>query len=85
MWQLQIFVTALTLATDLSNNCAWKCLVQFFLLGLVVLSTIGTLSNDDDDSSENVTKKMNLHSFQLNCIYLDPLNMSNAGNFYSWS
>ena len=29
-------------------------------------------------------KKMNLGSFRLNRVYLDPLNMSNAGDF-SWS
>ena len=45
---------------------------------------IGTLSKDDDDGSENVGKKMNLRSFKLNRVYLDPLNMSNAGDF-SWS
>ena len=45
---------------------------------------IGTLSNDDDDGSENVSKKMKLLSFKLNRVYLDPLNMSNAGDF-SWS
>ena len=45
---------------------------------------LGNLSNDDDDSSENVAKKMNLHSFKLNRVCLDPLNMSNAGDF-SWS
>ena len=37
----------------------------------------------NDDSSENVAKKMNLLSFKLNRVYLDPLNMSNAGDF-SW-
>ena len=42
---------------------------------------IGTLSNDDDDGSENVPKKMNLRSFKLNRVYLDLLNMSNAGDF----
>ena len=45
---------------------------------------IGTLSKDDDDGSENDVKKMNLRSFKLNRVYLDPLNMSNAGDF-SWS
>ena len=45
--------------------------------------TIGTLSKDDD-SSENDGKKMNLRSFKLNRVYLDLLNMSNAGDF-SWS
>ena len=44
---------------------------------------IGTLSNDEDDVSENVAKKMNLRSFKLNGVYLDPLNMSNVGVF-SW-
>ena len=42
---------------------------------------LGTLSKDDDDGSENVGKKLNLRSFKLNRIYLDPFNMSNAGEF----
>ena len=46
---------------------------------------LGTLSKDDDDSgSENDGKKMNLRSFKLNRVYLDPLNMSNAG-YFPWS
>ena len=43
---------------------------------------IGTLSNDDDDDSANVAKKMNLRSFNLNRVFLDPLSMSNAGDFF---
>ena len=46
--------------------------------------SLGTLSKDDDDGSENVAKKMNLRSFKLSHVYLDPLIMSNAGDF-SWS
>ena len=42
---------------------------------------IWTLSNDEDDDSENAPKKMNLRSLKLNRVYLDPLNMSNAGDF----
>ena len=45
---------------------------------------IGDLKQGDDDDSENVGKKINLRSFKLNRVYLDPLNMSNAGDF-SWS
>ena len=46
---------------------------------------LGTLSNDDDDGSENVAKKLNLCSFKLTHVYLEPLNMSNAGDFSrSW-
>ena len=46
---------------------------------------LGTLSkDDDDDGSENIGKKMNLRSFKLNRVYLDPFNMSKAGDF-SWS
>ena len=46
---------------------------------------IGTLNNDDDDdSSENVAKKTNFSSFKLNRVYLNPFNMSNAGDF-SWN
>ena len=45
----------------------------------------GTLTNDDDNGSENVAKKMNLRSFKLNRVYLDPLNVSHAGDFsLSW-
>ena len=43
-----------------------------------------TLSNDDDDGSENDGKKMNLRSFKITRVCLDPLSMSNAGDF-SWS
>ena len=45
---------------------------------------VGTLSNDYDDSSENVAKKTNLRSFKLNRVYLNLLNMSNAGDL-SWN
>ena len=41
---------------------------------------LGTLSKDDDNSSKNVGKKMNLRSFKLNHVYLDPLKMSNVGD-----
>ena len=44
---------------------------------------LGTLSKDDDDGSEKGGKNMNLGSFKLNRVCLDPLNMSNAGDF-SW-
>ena len=43
-----------------------------------------SLSNDDDDGGENFAKKMNLRLFKLYRVYLDPLNMSNVGDF-SWS
>ena len=45
---------------------------------------ISYISNDDDDGSEKVAKKMNLRSFKLYRVYLDPLNMLNAGDV-SWS
>ena len=48
-------------------------------------SILGTLSNDDDDGSENVAKKMNLRSFKLNRVDLDPFNMSNSAGDFSWS
>ena len=51
---------------------------------LWLIDWIGTFSNDNDDRSENLAKKMNLHSFKLNRVYLDLPNMSNAGDF-SWS
>lgn len=35
----------------------------------------GNLSNDSDDSSENVTRKMNLGSFKRYRVYLDMLSI----------
>ena len=45
---------------------------------------VAALNKDDDYGNENVDKKMNSRSFKLNRVYLDPINMSNAGDF-SWS
>ena len=57
--------------------------VVFFADRLMLLG--GTLSNDDDDdSAENVTKNVNLCSFKLSQVYMDPLNLPSAGDF-SWS
>jgi len=45
----------------------------------------GNIRKEDDDGSENVGKTNEFAFFQTyNRVYLDPLNMSNAGNF-SWS
>ena len=49
-----------------------------------LVAPLGTLSEDDDDGSENSGKKVNLRSFKLNRAYLAPLNTSNAGDI-SWS
>ena len=49
-----------------------------------LVAPLETLSKDDDDGSENISKKVNLRSFKLNRVYLAPLNTSNAGDF-SWS
>ena len=54
------------------------------VLHTVLTLLLRTLSTDDDDGIENVAKKMNLLFFKLNRVYLDPLYMSNAGDF-SWS
>ena len=43
-----------------------------------------TLSNYDDDSIENITKKVNLRPFKLYRVYLEPLNSLNVGDI-SWS
>ena len=42
------------------------------------------LTNDDDDESENVAKKLNLPRFKSYRVYLELLNLSNVGDF-SWS
>ena len=39
---------------------------------------LGTLSNYDDDGSENITKKMNLRPFKLHCNSLELLNLLNV-------
>ena len=39
------------------------------------------LSNDDDDGSENVAKKLNLPHFKCYRVYLELLNLSNEGEF----
>ena len=45
---------------------------------------LGNLNDDDDDDgSENITKKMNLRSFKLYSVYLESLNSSNLGDV-SW-
>ena len=52
-------------------------------LGHVVLQERGRLSNDDnDDGSKKVDKKMNLRPFKLYCVYLNPLNLLIAGDFF---
>ena len=46
---------------------------------------LGTLSNNDEDGSENMTKNMNLRPFKLYRVYLEPLNSLNVGDFScSW-
>ena len=52
-----------------------------FWCGLVNTYILGTLRNDDDDGSENVAKKMNLSSFKLNRVYLDPIKCQMQATF----
>ena len=44
-------------------------------------SALRSLSKDDDDGSENVSKNMNSRRFKLYRAYLDPLNVGD----FSWS
>ena len=51
----------------------------------VLREKVGSLGNNDDKSSENITKRINLHPFKLYCIYLDQLNLLNVGDLSrSW-
>ena len=51
----------------------------------VLREKVGSLGNDDDKSSENITKRINLHPFKLYCIYLDQLHLLNVGDLSrSW-
>ena len=54
------------------------------LFTLTVEADSRDLKQDDDDGSENAGKKMDLRSFKLNRVCLDPPNMSNAGDFSWW-
>ena len=45
---------------------------------------IGTLSSDDDDGRENITKKMSVDPFKLYRVYLELLDSLNIADF-SWS
>ena len=54
-------------------------MLNFNISKVAYYTELGTLSNDD--GSENVAKKMNLRSFKVNRVYLDRLNMTNAGDF----
>ena len=53
----------------------------------IVRPSIGSLSNNNDDGSENITRKMNLRRFKLYRAYLEPLKSSNHGQsfYYPWS
>ena len=68
--------------------CSFKKVASSTLSNFKQISKANTVhqgpSNDDDDGSENITKKMNLRPFKLNRVYLEPLNYSNVGDF-SWS
>ena len=48
----------------------------------IVRPPIASLSNNDDDGSQNITRKMNLRRFKLYRAYLEPLNSSNLGAFF---
>ena len=54
------------------------------VVGYTVVLTIGSISNDDGDGRENITKKVNLLPFKLYRVYLESLNSSDVGDF-SWS
>ena len=50
-------------------------------VSVVVYESNGGLGNNDDDGSENITKKINLRSFKLYRVYLEPFNSSSVGDF----
>ena len=69
---------------DLLEQATYTIHIKILISPCICDMLLGTLSNDDDDGSENVNKKNNLRSFKLNHVYLDMFNMSNVGDF-SWS
>ena len=54
------------------------------LVRVVITPSVGTLSDYDDNGSENIAKKMNFRPFKLYRVHLEPLNSSNVGDF-SWN
>ena len=70
------------------HECNIKVSLSFFTFLYSCFAfpeSLGTLSNVDDDSSRNITEKMNLRPFKLYHVYLEPLNSSNVGDFpWSW-
>ena len=57
---------------------------NFTVQALLFMNKRGSLGNNDDDDSENITKKIILRPFKLYRVYLEPLNLANVGDF-SWS
>ena len=41
---------------------------------------LGSFSNDDNNGIENAANKINLRPVKLCRVFLDPFNLSNAGN-----
>ena len=69
-----IFYTFCRTKTDRKKILVIYTFKENLAILLNLRAKLGTLSKDDDDGSENVGKKMNLPSFKLNRVYLDPLN-----------
>ena len=59
----------------------WVSNLLFDLAIIRELKQLGTLSKEDDDGIQNVVKKMNLRSFKLNRLYLDPLKCQMQATF----
>jgi len=76
---------SLNWANQAAVSC-WRGQVTFKARALTGKSSSNkeTLSNEDDDGSETITKRMNLSPFTLYRHYLEPLNSSNVG-YFSWS
>ena len=69
--------------TKKRDACAkWLFLLPFSWRRCRHCFLIGSLSDNDDDGSQNITKKMNLRRFKLYRVYLEPLNSSNVGDFF---
>ena len=69
--------------TKKRDACAkWLFLLPFSWRRCRHCFLIGSLNDNDDDGSQNITKKMNLRRFKLYRVYLEPLNSSNVGDFF---
>ena len=64
--------------------CLCCCCFVIFIFPLIARghTPLGSLRNDDGNSSENVTQKVNSRCFKLHRSYCNSFNLFNVGDFF---